>query len=97
MAWSPTGPSTRTILRIVLIVVLAALALYIVYRLRRPISFLVIAAFIAVAMTGPVNLLQRVMKRGLAIAAAYAILVAIPIGIGIAAGPDDGRPGRGPG
>ena len=77
------GLSTRAIMRIVLIVVLAALALYIVYRLRRPISFLVIAAFIAVAMTGPVNLLHRVMKRGLAIAVAYAVLVAIPIGIGI--------------
>ena len=77
-------PSTRAILRIVLIVVLAAIALYVVYRLRRPISWIVIAAFIAIAMTGPVNLLQRFMKRGLAIAIAYLMLVAIPIGIGAA-------------
>jgi predicted PurR-regulated permease PerM len=73
--------STRAILHIVITVVAAALALYIVYRLRKPISFLVVAAFIAVAMTGPVNLLQRVMKRGLAIAVAYLTLVAIPITI----------------
>src|SRR5215211_5171572 len=76
--------STRGILRIVIVVVCAALALYVVYRLRRPISWLVIAGFIAVAMTGPVNLLHRVMKRGLAIACAYLILVMIPIGVGVA-------------
>ena len=80
----PEQPTTRAILRILIIVVLAAIALYVLYRLRKPLSFIVIAAFIAVAMTGPVNLLQRFMKRGLAIAAAYAILVAIPIGIGVA-------------
>ena len=76
-------PYTRLILRTVLIVVLAALAIYIVYRLRKPISWLVIAAFLAIAMTGPVNLLERVMKRGLAIAVAYLALILIPIGLGI--------------
>ena len=75
--------STRIIVRTIVIVVVTALTLYVMYRLRRPISFLVIAAFIAVAMTGPVNLFQRVMKRGLAIAAAYAILVAVPVIMGI--------------
>ncbi len=76
-------PYTRLILRTVLIVVLAALAIYIVYRLRKPISWLVIAAFLAIAMTGPVNLLERVMKRGLAIAVAYLAVILIPIGLGI--------------
>jgi predicted PurR-regulated permease PerM len=75
--------STRSVVRTVMIVVLAALALYIVYRLRKPLSFIVVAAFIAVAMTGPVNLLERKMKRGLAVAAAYLILVAIPIVLGV--------------
>ena len=59
--------TTRTILRAVLIVIFAALALYVLYRVRKPLSFVVVAAFIAVAMTGPVNLLQRKMKRGLAV------------------------------
>jgi len=80
--------STRVILRTVGIVVVAALTLYVMYRLRRPISFIVIAAFIAVAMTGPVNLLQRVMKRGLAIACAYLALILIPVGIGAVLVPD---------
>ena len=72
----------RAILRTVLTVVVVALALYLIYRLRQPISWLVIAAFIAVAMSGPVNLLQRRMKRGLAIALAYGALILIPIGLG---------------
>jgi predicted PurR-regulated permease PerM len=80
--------STRTIVRTVTVVIVAALTLYVMYRLRKPISFLVVAAFIAVAMTGPVNLLQRVMKRGLAIAVAYLSLVAIPVVIGVLLVPD---------
>ena len=72
----------RAVLRTVLTVVAVALALYLVYRLRQPISWLIIAAFIAVAMSGPVNLLQRRMKRGLAIALAYWALIMIPIGLG---------------
>jgi predicted PurR-regulated permease PerM len=76
-------PSARTILRTVLIVVLVVLTLYLLYLLRRPISWLVIAAFIAIAMSGPVNLLQRRMRRGLAIAVAYLTLILVPIGLGI--------------
>ncbi len=64
--------TTRIILRTVLIVILAALALYVIYRVRKPLGFVVVAAFIAVAMTGPVNLLERKMKRGLAVAVALA-------------------------
>jgi predicted PurR-regulated permease PerM len=79
---------TRMIVRTVVIVIVAALTLYVMYRLRKPISFIVIAAFIAVAMTGPVNLLGRVMKRGFAIAAAYLALIAIPIVIGVLLVPD---------
>ncbi|MGI9021104.1 MAG: AI-2E family transporter [Solirubrobacterales bacterium] len=77
------GPSTRAVVRTVVVIVLAALAIYIIYRLRKPISWLVISAFIAVAMAGPVNLLERVMKRGLAIATAYLVLVAIPVVLGV--------------
>src|SRR3712207_7519935 len=43
--------------------------------LFRSLAWLVIAAFIAVAMSGPVNLLGRRMKRGLAIALSYLALV----------------------
>ena len=58
------------------------LTLYILYLLRKPLSWLIIAAFIAVAAAGPVNFLQRYMKRGFAIALVYLILILIPIGLG---------------
>jgi predicted PurR-regulated permease PerM len=80
----PTGPSaTRAATRTVLIVICAALALYVIYLLRRPISWLVIAAFIAVAAAGPVNFCQRHMKRGLAITLVYLSIILIPIGLGV--------------
>ena len=79
---APRDPVGRVVLRTVLIVVAVALTLYVLYLLRRPITWLVIAAFIAVAMSGPVNVLQRHMKRGLAIALAYVALITIPIGLG---------------
>jgi len=80
---TPRDPLGKAVLRIVLIVVAVALTLYILYQLRRPITWIVIAAFIAVAMSGPVNLLHRwVKRRGLAIAIAYICLITIPIGLG---------------
>jgi len=80
---SSRDPIGRAILRAVLIVVAVALALYVTYELRRPITWLVIAGFIAVAMSGPVNLLTRLTgRRGLATALAYLALVLVPIGLG---------------
>jgi predicted PurR-regulated permease PerM len=79
----PAGESTpRTILRNVLVVVAVALALYLIYLLRKPLTWLVIAAFIAIAVSGPVSLLSRWTRRGLAIAAVYITLILIPVGIG---------------
>jgi predicted PurR-regulated permease PerM len=67
--------------RTVLIVVLVILSLYLVYLLRRPITWLVIAAFIALALSSPVSLLSRRMPRGLAIACVYVLVIGIPVGI----------------
>jgi predicted PurR-regulated permease PerM len=75
-------PAPRTIVRTVLIVLLVLGAIYFLYLLRRPIGWLVLATFIAIALSGPVNLLSRRMPRGLAIALAYLGLVLIPIGVG---------------
>ncbi|MGH2922923.1 MAG: AI-2E family transporter [Solirubrobacterales bacterium] len=72
----------RAIARTVLIVVAVLVLLYVVYLLRKPLSWLVIAAFIAIAAAGPVNVLQRYLKRGFAIALVYLIFVLIPIGLG---------------
>ncbi len=80
---SPRDPIGRAIMRAVLVVVAVALALLVIYELRTPITWLVIAGFIAVAMSGPVNLLTRLTnRRGLAISLAYLALVMVPIGLG---------------
>jgi predicted PurR-regulated permease PerM len=79
----PTVDSTpRAIARAVLVVVAVLVVLYILYLLRRPLSWLIIAAFIAVAAAGPVNVLQRRMRRGLAIAIVYVVITLIPFGLG---------------
>lgn len=70
------GP--RTTLRAVLVVVLVLVTAYVAYLLRKPISWLIIAAFIAIAVSGPVAALSMRMPRGLAIATVYVALVAIP-------------------
>jgi predicted PurR-regulated permease PerM len=72
-------PSARTIVRVVLIVVLSAFALYLVYRLRTIIAWLVVATFIAACATGPVNVLARRMRRGVAIALVYLVIILVPL------------------
>ncbi|HST70175.1 MAG TPA: AI-2E family transporter [Solirubrobacterales bacterium] len=77
-----TGPSIRAILRVVLTVVASALALLILWRLRTPISYLVIALFVALVAAAPVAVLSQHMRRGAAIAIVYGAIVLLPIGIG---------------
>ena len=69
----------RNVLRATLIVLGVALAVYVAYLLRKPIAWLIIAAFIAVAVSAPIKVLSNHMPRGLAIATVYATLIAIPI------------------
>ena len=45
----------RAIVRIVLIVVGVAISLYLLYLLRKPIGWILIAIFLAVALAAPVN------------------------------------------
>jgi predicted PurR-regulated permease PerM len=76
------APSPRAILRVVLIVVASALALYILYRLRTPLGYLFIALFLAVCASAPVSVLSRRMRRGSAIALVYLGIILIPVIIG---------------
>jgi predicted PurR-regulated permease PerM len=69
----------RAILRIVLVIVGVVLCLYVLYLLRRPLGWIILATFIAVAMSAPVNLLARHMRRGPAIALAYLGLLLVPV------------------
>jgi predicted PurR-regulated permease PerM len=75
-------PTARGVLRVVVIVVLSAFALYLVYRLRKPISWVFAAAFVAVCAAGPVNHLQRRMPRGAAVALVYFGIVLTPVIVG---------------
>ena len=71
--------SIKGIVRIVLVVVCVAIALYLLYLLKKPISWLLISVFLAVALSPPVNYLSRRMRRGLAIAVTYCGLLLVPI------------------
>jgi predicted PurR-regulated permease PerM len=77
-----SAASARTVLRTVLIIVAVVIVLYVIYLLRRPIGWLLIATFIAVALSGPVNYLDRYMRRGFAITIVYIGLLLVPIGLG---------------
>jgi predicted PurR-regulated permease PerM len=69
----------RVIARNVLIVLGVLLAAYAIYLARQPLSWIVLSVFLAVAMSAPVNVLSRRMRRGGAIALAYLGLLLIPV------------------
>jgi predicted PurR-regulated permease PerM len=71
-------PAATTIVRIVLIIIAVVVSLYLIWLLRKPLSWVFIAGFLAIALTGPVNLLSRVMPRKLAIASTYLGVILIP-------------------
>jgi predicted PurR-regulated permease PerM len=72
-------PTARSVVRIVLIVVCVAIILYLLYLIRRPLTWLLIAVFLSVALAGPVNVLARRMRRGFAITLVYLGLLAVPL------------------
>ncbi len=76
--------STRAILRIVAIVLVVIGTVLLVRLLWQPIGWVIIAAFIAIALSGPVSLLEKKMPRALAIAIVYLLLLLIPAGIAAA-------------
>jgi predicted PurR-regulated permease PerM len=67
--------------RIVLIVVAVAVCLYLIYQVRRPLTWIGISVFLALALAGPVNRLSRHMRRGFAIALVYVGLLAVPVSL----------------
>jgi predicted PurR-regulated permease PerM len=79
----PDQPGLRAILRVVVTVVVSVLALYLMYLVREPISYILLGAFVAIAASGPVNLLSRKLPRGAAIAIVYLGIIFVPIGIGL--------------
>ena len=68
-----------SIARIVLVVMAVVGALAIVWLLRTPLLWLLLAGLTALALSAPVSFLSRYMKRGLAIAATYLVVLLVPI------------------
>jgi predicted PurR-regulated permease PerM len=73
----------RAIVRIVLIIVGVVFCLYLLYLLRKPIEWILIAMFLAVALSPPVNFLNRYMRRGFAIALVYLALLGAVVALGL--------------
>jgi predicted PurR-regulated permease PerM len=77
---APAAVSARVVLRVVLTVLLVVLTLYLIYLLRTPLTWIFIAGFLAIALSGPVNWLhRRTGQRGLAIAIVYVALILVPV------------------
>jgi predicted PurR-regulated permease PerM len=74
----PQFLTVRAILRTVLVVVAVAFTLVLIYVLRKPLTWIFIAGFIAIALSGPISLLERRMKRGFAVAIVYISLILTP-------------------
>ena len=77
----PEFPTVRVVLRAVLVVIAVVLAMLLIYILRRPLTWIFIAAFIAVALSGPINFLSRRMRRGFAVAIVYLCLILAPFAL----------------
>jgi predicted PurR-regulated permease PerM len=76
---TPPWLSVRAIVRVVITVVAVVFALYLIYLLRRPLTWIFIAGFLAIALSGPVNFLGRRMRRGFATALTYLALILVPV------------------
>jgi predicted PurR-regulated permease PerM len=70
--------STRAVVRTVLTVVAVVLALYLIYLVRKPLTWIFIAGFLAIALSGPVSFLSQRMRRGFAVAIVYVTLILVP-------------------
>jgi predicted PurR-regulated permease PerM len=77
----PQFLTVKQVLRTVLVVVAVVMALLLIYLLRKPLTWIFIAGFIAIAVSGPITWLQQWMKRGFAIALVYVLLILTPFAL----------------
>lgn len=73
------SPAIRDIVRVVTVVVAAVIVLYLIYLLRKPIGWIVLAAFIATAVSGPVKLLSRRLPHPAAVAVVFLGVILMPL------------------
>jgi predicted PurR-regulated permease PerM len=80
-ASTPQFANVRAVLRVMLTVVAVVVTLWLMYLLRRPLTWIFIAGFLAIAVSGPVNFLARRMRRGFAVAIVYLVLILTPFAL----------------
>jgi predicted PurR-regulated permease PerM len=75
---------TRTVLRVLLIVLLVGVTLEVVWLARHVVAWVAIALFLALALNPLVNRIERhtPLSRGLAIAAAYLLVLIVILAVG---------------
>ncbi|MEN0011990.1 MAG: AI-2E family transporter [Solirubrobacteraceae bacterium] len=73
--------SSATVVRVVLVVAATVAVLTVLWVLRGPLIWVLIAALIATALSRPIDALSKRVPRGLAIAIVYVMLVLIPVGL----------------
>jgi predicted PurR-regulated permease PerM len=73
------GSLPRTVLTATLTVLAVVFVLWLVYMLRKPIAWIIVAGFLAIALSGPVAWLHRYMPRGRAILFAYMTVILTPL------------------
>jgi predicted PurR-regulated permease PerM len=77
---TPGAISARAVLRVVITVLLVLGTLYLIYLLRRPLTWIFIAGFVAIALSGPINWLHdRTRRRKLSVALVYLALILVPV------------------
>lgn len=74
-------PRTVLVATLTILVVVGVVAL--AWLLRGPLSWLAIAGFIAVAVSGPVSRMQRHMPRGVAVLLVYVGVLLVPAVVGL--------------
>lgn len=74
----PRASIPRAVLQTTLTILAVLASLGLLYLLRGPISWIVLAGFLAVAVSGPVAVLSRHIPRGIAIAVVYVAVLLIP-------------------
>jgi predicted PurR-regulated permease PerM len=72
----------RKVIRVVVTVIAAVLSIYLIYLLKKPLMWLVMAMFVAIAVSGPVNILSKRIRRSGAIAVVYVTMVLVPVALG---------------
>jgi predicted PurR-regulated permease PerM len=80
-ASTPQFANVRAVLRVMLTVVAVVVTLWLMYLLRRPLTWIFIAGFLAIAVSGPVNFLSHRMRRGFAVVIVYLVLILTPFAL----------------